>query len=203
MDDNRIMVIILIVGALILAYWILSRERTEGFSNSPYSASKSLDKFYEQNQDIADLKVDNLTCHPSCCGDQWPVPFDGLDSHEIESCLETGGERGPFVRSNMTCANGINGVGCPCLTKPAYLNLANRGQNARSVDEPDPTFFIKREVVKPMVYNTPYEEIQIRKSSFSDKRTLNDLELTRPSKDLSNLKSNGGPLPKDRQLDLM
>ena len=203
MDDNRIMIIILIVGALILVYRMLSTERTEGFNNSPYSASKDLDKYYEPNTDIDDLKVDNLTCHPSCCGDQWPVPFDGLNSYEIESCLESGTDRGPFVRSNMTCANGINGVGCPCLSKKAYLNLANRGQNAHSVEEVEPTFFIKREVVKPTVYNTPYEEIQIRKSSYSDKRTLNDLELSRPTQNLSNLKSNGGPLPKDRQLDLM
>lgn len=195
MDDNRTMIIILIVGALILVYWMCSKERVENFSNSPYSASKELDQYYDPNSDIDDLKVDNLTCHPSCCGDQWPVPFDGLSSYEINSCLQTQGERGPFVRSNMTCANGINGVGCPCLTTKAYLNLANRGQNAHSVEEVEPTFYIKREVVKPMVYNTPYEEIQIRKSSFSDKRTLNDLELSRPTQNLSNLKSNGGPLP--------
>src|SRR5580704_16566080 len=146
-NDSRILTIILIVVLVGVIVWFMTKSntnQTESFISSPYQSSKELDQYYNGSTvGVEDYLVDNMTCHPSCCGDQWPVPFDGLSSSEIEKCIENRGKPGPFVRTSYSCGLGINGVGCPCVNKPAYKFLVNRGQNApHNVDEVEPTFLI-------------------------------------------------------------
>ena len=92
--------------------------------------------------DIDDLLIDKLKCHPDCCGDSQYTPFDGLTSDQIKQTISTGMKGGPYVRTNYTCANGPNGAGCPCITKDAYLNLANRAQNVWTNEYIEPTLAV-------------------------------------------------------------
>ena len=174
-----------------------------------------MDEYYEgSTKGVEDYLVDNMTCHPSCCGDQWPVPFDGLTSREVESCIENRGTPGPFVRTNYTCANGINGVGCPCINKKAYLLLTNHGRVPRTpeIGTIEPTFLIRDGSVPDGSYEgvknkitsmmSPYEEIQSKRSMFVDTPKLNDLELQRSQTDLSNVQSYMSSIqPKYKQLE--
>lgn len=219
MGEDKSTVVILIIGAILLVYWLTSQsEQTprrrvkkvnnvnEQFDISPYESSKELDHYYEDNTNgIENYLVDNMTCDPSCCGDQWPVPFDGMTAAEINQSIENRGSPGPFVRTNHTCGNGINGVGCPCINKKAYKFIVNHGQNAHNITEIEPTFLINRDVVKPYDLSnesSPYEQLQYKKSMFVDKPMLNDLELRRPAENINNVQSYGSPiLTKDKQIE--
>jgi hypothetical protein len=203
---------VLIIVAIVVLFCFLSMNMTkESFKSvqypgsTPYVSAANLDEFYEgSTKGIEDYLVDNMTCHPSCCGTQWPVPFDGLTSNEVESCIETRGTPGPFVRTNYTCANGINGVGCPCITKKAYAFIANHGREPRPSDlaKIEPTFLIRKNVEPNNPYLSPYEEIQSKRSMFTDGRRLSDLELQRPETDLSNVQSYQSSIqPKYKQLE--
>jgi hypothetical protein len=192
-QNQRAILIIVIIGALILAYWLLATNRvTEKFTASPFQSSKELDAYYAGSTvGVEDDLVDNMTCHPSCCGDQWPVPFDNLTSDQVQKCIADKGKPGPFVRTNYTCANGINGVGCPCIRKKPYLFLVNHGSNADTMDQVEPTFLIRNDRI-PSPYEqatmTPYETIQSTKSMFVNTPKINDLELQRRPESVSNVK---------------
>ena len=197
MITNRNLIIIGVVILILLLIYHFGGMNYgyESFCSSPYSSSAELDsQFTGSTAGVKRYLVDNMTCSPSCCGDQWPVPFDGLTSREVESCIENRGTPGPFVRTNYMCGNGINGVGCPCIPKNAYKFLAERGQNFRTGIQVDPTLLI-RDQPKPFNESlfelSPYETIQSRKSMFRDDRRLNDLSIQRSPQGLADVVNYG------------
>lgn len=220
MGKQLVLMILIAVGIILLLSWFNSELTKESFKSdsfpgsSSYRSANNLDEYYEgSTRGIEDYLVDNMTCHPNCCGDQWPVPFDGLTSQEVETSIENRGIPGPFVRTNYTCANGINGVGCPCIRKKGYMMLVNHGRIPRpsELSQVEPTFLIRNEApvgtyaevsskIRSMM--TPYEEIQSKRSMFVDQPKLNDLELSRPQTDLSNVQSYKSSIqPKYKQLE--
>ena len=70
------------------------------------------------NDSIAEYKIDKVLCSPNCCTKQWPLKFydQGLDSNS------------PYVPSNFRCNNGLSS-GCPCITKKQMNFLTSRGGN--------------------------------------------------------------------------
>lgn len=134
-----IVVLILYVG---ISYYYRPIERTEQFS--PFASSKELNQYYDGSTvGIKNKLVDNMVCSKKCCGDNWPTPFDGLSSAEIQQSISTMGNDGPFVRTNYTCANGIEGVGCPCIDKDAYKFIVNHGTSRNNnITQVEPTFLI-------------------------------------------------------------
>lgn len=191
-EDKRTLGILAIIGVLILSVWYMSGNK-ESFVTNPYKSSKELDSYYEgATQGIKDKLVDTMTCHKNCCGDQWPVPFDNLSADEIQQAIYEGTKPGPFVRTNMSCGNGIGGSGCPCIRKDPYLFLVNRGNNSRSItaDEIEPTFLIKNDS-GPSPYEdimSPYEVLQEKKSVFVRDQKLNDILLGNTPQDISKVK---------------
>jgi hypothetical protein len=201
MDDQTKLIIIGLV-LVFAAFWVYGCINKEGFDSTPYSSSEELDSYYRQNEDIQNIMIDNMTCHKSCCGDQWPVPFDGLTPRELKVSIANQGANSEFVRTSHSCGNGINGVGCPCVTPAAYKALVNHGSNQDTLTHIDPTFYIRNDVVMASNTMTPYEEIQSRRSPYTDKPKLNDLTLQRPQNDLSMVQSNGSTImPKDKQVE--
>jgi hypothetical protein len=206
MVNKQCTIIIIIILIALLLIWLLSRTNRSGYYEegfrSPFNSSKELDNYYKiPTQGIEDYMVDNMTCHPSCCGDQWPVPFDGLTSSEVEKCIENRGKPGPFVRTNYTCTNGIGGTGCPCIDKKAYLFLVNHGTEGGSPTQIEPTFLIRDNVPQTNNQMSPYEQLQSKRSMFSDTRKLNDLDLQRDPQSLDNVVPYGSSLPtKDQRL---
>ena len=199
--NPRITTIIAIIVAILVIYWLFFSNKTvskttttetvtEDFVNEPLD---TLGAYYvPQSTQLDNYAVDAMTCHPSCCGDlatlkrgsdhwedQWPVPFDGLTPEEIQKVLSDQRNSGPFVRSNYTCANGPNGVGCPCIPKDAYLNLVNRGQKTNYADDIEPTFLIGGP------NDTQASQVYV------NNRLMNDLVLQRQPQDLSNVQSYG------------
>lgn len=63
-------------------------------------------------------------CSPSCCKDQWPVPFVMPDDNDKLLC---GAE---YVPTNYSCNNGWQNGGCLCMTKRQSDFLQTRGENA-------------------------------------------------------------------------
>jgi len=113
-------------------------------SFDPKSSANANISQYQQPDNIDDLLIDEMACHPDCCGDSWPVSYDGLDANQVQqtfvsSMLDNGG---PYVRTGYTCAGGKGGVGCPCVTRDAYINLANRGQGFNGINKIEPTLFV-------------------------------------------------------------
>jgi hypothetical protein len=151
-------VIFAIIIGVILIYLIISYyyrpHYSEGFS--PYESSNMLNQYYDPNEGIKDYEVDTMVCSKKCCGDTWPTPFDGLSSFEIQQSIATMGSTGPFVRTNYTCANGIDGVGCPCISKKAYTFLVDHGTNAHTIQAIEPTFLIGGDGSKYHSYPAPY-----------------------------------------------
>lgn len=203
---NKEVIIGLLLLVLFLAYWFSSSMQTsEPFTSSPFNSSKELDNFYHgSTMGIENDLVDNMTCHPSCCGSQWPVPFDGLTSSEVQKCLNTKTNSGPYVRTDYTCANGINGVGCPCIDKDAYIFMTNRGQNAQRVEKIEPTFLMHNNIneqIQPyerdMVSQSAYEELQSAKSMRRNSPKINDLDLQREPVNLQRVQSYNSDLPFD------
>ena len=138
-QEPNINLIIILVAVLILVYLLMSGQNKtsqtsqtsqttvmpEQFNISP----QELDQYYLPGSvDVDDLLVDTMVCHPNCCDDQWPVSYDGLTADEIQNLISPKFDS-PYVRTGYTCTSGENGVGCPCITKKAYANLVNRGQN--------------------------------------------------------------------------
>mgnify|MGYP005749205459 CR=1 FL=1 len=180
--DNTTKIFILLVVLLIIYY--LNRKVTEHFM----TAEKELESYYNgSTMDVDNYLVDKMECHPDCCGDQWPVPFDGLSPTEIDEVLSN---KNPteYVRTNYTCATGPNGQGCPCIRKDPYRFLVNRGNNSHSLkeNEIEPTFIIDRYENRSN-YSTYTPDYNTDKSVFINKPILNDLELRRPEVNIDNV----------------
>jgi hypothetical protein len=177
----------LIIGLLILlviGLLMSCKSRKEDFQittpNGPYEITDSVDlNNYYTNEDINDFKVDTMACHPSCCGDQWPYPFDGLTSDEIVQAIADQSKRtSDYVRTSYTCALGDGGVGCPCINKRAYTFISSRGNNNSTYKEYiEPTHILKHVNIPASVDEenlTPFEITDLPKSYYSEKKTLND-----------------------------
>jgi hypothetical protein len=194
--NNETFVIIAVI-AVFAFIWYYSSQ-----TNKP-EYFMPLDEYGDNTIGVKEYLIDNMTCSKSCCGDQWPVPFDNLTADEIEFNIHHPGVHGPFVRTNMTCGNGIDGVGCPCIPKKAYEFLANRGIKPRYPLDIEPTLLIRTGVgTKPYDTNipteattnwngtlpitrmqtdqqpespmTPLEQVQSKRSMFSDNVKIND-----------------------------
>lgn len=203
-----IVVILLIIGCV-----YFNKQSNEYFS--PYESQKELDEYYQSPiEGIKDYLVDTMTCSKKCCGDQWPVPFEGLSAEEIQQSIQTPREPGPFVRTNYTCANGIEGVGCPCISKDAYRFIVNKGRNEHNIDsliQIEPTFLISgnepkrrrgrghlghlghlgHQIHRGMDgdQHTPYQTLQAYRSMFVDTPRLNDIELSRGPNPVNDVES--------------
>lgn len=143
MQKTQIIVIIIVIIILYIGVsYYYKPTHTEQFS--PYESSKELDQYYNATTEgIQNDLVDTMVCSKKCCGDNWPTPFDGLSSAEIQQSISTMGNSGPFVRTNYTCANGIEGVGCPCISKDAYKFIVNHGSNRNNnITQVEPSFLI-------------------------------------------------------------
>uniref|UniRef100_A0A6C0CD31 Uncharacterized protein n=1 Tax=viral metagenome TaxID=1070528 RepID=A0A6C0CD31_9ZZZZ len=219
-DTNNRTYIIIGVVVVFLLIWFYYNRKVENFDGTnELDWSTELDRFYDgaSTRGVEDYLVDNMVCSKKCCGDQWPTPFDGLDAEEIQQSILKPGFPGPFVRTNMTCANGIDGVGCPCIPARAYEFLANRGDGAHNIRDIEPTLFIRNDVgfaapndVNGPLYSgvnwgklmmkqtdkqtdqqemSPLEQVQQKLSMFSDTVKLTDIDRTIPLGNISSVRS--------------
>ena len=203
-DRQSTWMILLGIGILVLIFVYYSRTREmEMFSND-------LEDYYQSDatRGVDDFLVDTKTCSPSCCGGINDPVYDGLTSEEIMQNLSLQGQKTPFVRTNMTCGNGQNGVGCPCIDSRTYSFLVNHGENALTRKEScnrdmiEPTLFLRNPPENAAIggyagsgparvspadsQKMSYAEmIQSRKSMFSDTALLNDLYYQRPMQNIS------------------
>lgn len=199
----RNILIILIVVLIIYFLFFRKNRGTELFTqdaskfnqpniiNSNHSIKYNGDLFQSETSDIDGLLIDKLKCHPDCCGDSWYTPFDGLTSDQIKQAISTGMKGGPYIRTNYTCANGPNGAGCPCVTKEAYLNLANRGQNVWTNEYIEPTLTVGNNTLsisKSIPCDFGNKSVRVNHPK------LNDLEMQREPQLLSHVQSYGSSL---------
>ena len=73
---------------------------------------------------ITDYTMNFNQCSPSCCSDQWPVPFKlPVDKMLCDS-------KDKFVPSSYYCNNGWQDSGCLCMTQKQSDFLQTRGVNS-------------------------------------------------------------------------
>ena len=63
-------------------------------------------------------------CSKSCCGAQYPPPFD------LEEDAYIAKNKDKFVPNNYMCNNAWNNSGCVCMTKKQRDYIGSRGNNA-------------------------------------------------------------------------
>lgn len=185
-------VLIIVTVLLLLAWWAVNKHPRITITTEPFvtDPSPELAQYYLPiTPGKKGLLIDTLQCSPDCCGESWYVPFDGLTPSQIQKRIATGvvGDGGPYIRTNYTCGDGKGGSGCPCVTKDAYLNLANRGQPYDPrLEHIDPTFYVggNLQTDKPVPARI---RAQDGKSVFVPHPRLNDLELQREPQNISNL----------------
>ncbi|MEM3061977.1 MAG: hypothetical protein QW303_00325 [Nitrososphaerota archaeon] len=147
MNDQKIgafciaILIILLIFLLIPASPPVIIVRRENFSHDKLESQGGS----ESTSEMQKYYVDRMVCHPGCCGNQWHVPFEVLSAEQMKTMETIEKEAGPYMRSNYTCANGLHGVGCPCLTREAYLKLASRGQGTGNPEWIEPSLYINKE----------------------------------------------------------
>jgi len=203
-NDQIMMIIGGVAAVLFVVYMYNNWWGPEHFtpyvsSYSPFESQRELNRQYDgPTAGIKDYLVDTMVCSKKCCGDQWPVPFEGLSAAEVEQTIATQRNPGPFVRTNYSCANGIEGVGCPCVNAKAYEFIVNHGRNAQTIKDIEPTFFIRGDVdqkgIEPQGilandYLSPYEVLQAQRSMFVDSPKMNDLQLQRSPNPITNVQS--------------
>ena len=212
-SNQNVWKIILIIVIIIIIYFLFFRKpkavNTEFFKNMNTNYPKNLSDFYvPPTADINDYVIDNMLCHPSCCGSQWPVPFDNLTAAQLQKNL-VGQSNEPYVRTNYTCANGPNGVGCPCIPKSAHDNLANRGQKSSTSDELHPSLYMFPETAQQNQQMTFYAEPnqwqdgtpRDSAQDMSNNRLINDMRMQTPEQNISKVMAYGSNAnPKTNQL---
>lgn len=190
--------VIVVILVILFLYWLFfvppttkvtkSTTTTENFNaQSQFPHNNKLSDYYNASEDINKYKVDLMPCHPSCCGSQWPVPFDGLTSEQIQQTLMDQQSGGQFMRTNYTCANGPNGVGCPCITKDAYVKLVNRGQTSSCGNDIDRSLYVDPHLLSKTNINVDMPQV------YTNNRRMNDTALQRQQRDLSGIMSYGAP----------
>lgn len=183
---RKILALIVVIVVIILISHCISK-RKEGFDL--FSNQKKLEQqFLPNSQNVSEYVVDTMVCSPDCCGQQFPS-IDGMTLDEYNKCVNDRGIKTDYVRSNYTCANGVNGVGCPCIKSNAMKFLINRGNNSRyNINTIDDSMYIKMKPVKPYNYEkSPLEKLELDKSIFVNEPKQNDLKLQRVNQNLDNL----------------
>lgn len=182
MDSNQKTAMIFVIFLVVL--FVVNRfgNKMQGFAPceqskfTPYLDHISMTPDPSTN-DINQYKVDQLPCHPSCCGQPTPVPFDGLTSNEIKQTLkESNNKNGKYIENSYRCS--IGATGCPCMPKDVFGFEASRGFN-NGTQKPwiDPTWMLNAvEVNGSTDYYTPYEKLDAQKSYYDSGRLLNDNE---------------------------
>lgn len=164
----------------------------------PYPEDGSLDS----TSDIKDKLIDIKPCHPSCCGKQWPVPFDNLDSNQLRQCIQNNNKQGqPFVQTPYRCS--VGATGCPCQDIDAYLFEASRGGNngkgsPNRVPESWKISDKKVDYVNDRDFYYPYERLNSQKSGIESSRNLTDHNQTRASYDVKNITGISAPSKEDQ-----
>lgn len=168
MRQDRATAIIFFVIIVVLFYllFISNNPPVEAFCNQEIMLSprQSLENQYSApTRGIEDIMVDQMPCHPGCCGHQAPLSLDGLTSDRLQQAIQSPPSQGPFVRTNLTCGRGPGGVGCPCITDTAYLALTNRGQppdHLNCQSKIDPSLYVSTGPLTPArlleLQKTPY-----------------------------------------------
>lgn len=182
-------IIVLLVGVI---FFLTYKCNYEYFNGSlPYDSASELDEAYLlASNDIGEFTVDTQPCDPSCCGQDWPYPFDGLTSKEINEKISAKKNEGQFVRTNYTCGNGFNGdkFGCPCIDKNNFMFLANRGQGTKFPGEVEPTISINRKRSSSQYsYDNIVDNNEFENSVYRNQPKLNDVYLTRDADNLINV----------------
>lgn len=188
---------LLVILIVVLIYLIFFRPSgIENFDQSNWNpntkdAQQELSQFYKRPlAGVENYLVDTMTCSKNCCSDMWLDQFDGLNPDQLRQRIrdETMDDKSKYVRTNYTCADGPNGVGCPCIDNKSVSFLANRGIQGSPV-ELDRSMYVPIYPASDQPDTlTPAQEVQARRSSFSATRRMNDLELSRPEQSLTNLK---------------
>jgi hypothetical protein len=158
-QNTIIIVVIILVIVAIIYYFFIKPVPVKKESFNIVSDTSSLSKYYDTSA-LKDIALDKIPSHPSCCGTQWPMS-DNLTPAQIQQKISNIDPT--KISSNYTCANGPNGIGCPCLTQSSHSNLANRGQTIMALYDTNPN---NRQVL-------------------SDTRCINDHDITRPYYDIS------------------
>lgn len=129
---------VLIVIVVIVVIYLLFRNQRKCTDAANIAKQRAQDLTYTRGTEgyaqvdgsIDGLRVDALECHPDCCGFD-TEPYDGLTPTQLKQrIMRNVTSESCTPRSNYTCANGPNGVGCPCFTPRAYTNLVNRSQRS-------------------------------------------------------------------------
>lgn len=81
------------------------------------------------NNELSDGKGGSYTlstniCSPSCCSNQYPVPFKLKDDRFVCN------NKDELLPSNYVCNNSWQNAGCMCITKDQKEMIFNRGNNA-------------------------------------------------------------------------
>ena len=181
-DRNTIITVVIIIIVVALIYYFFFRPIPpqtpvyyENFHpiQDDHANPTQIDNS-NQSLEPDNLALDKITCHPSCCGNQWPVPFDGLNADELQQRIANTGTTGPHIRTSYTCANGPNGVGCPCVTPRVYANIVNRGQKS-SCTQIEPTLLINRNYPQQHHIMPLYDSNPDNQQVLSDHRQINDV----------------------------
>lgn len=136
----------------------------------------------DPNAGIRPYQIDLDTCSPKCCGPEWPTPFEGLSPEQISQKISTESNPGPFVRTDMTCANGPGGQGCPCINTNQYQFLTNHGIMPDYPQQIEPSFIIPGDLSRNRNQDdlqSAREQLATSKSPFSRYRKLNDMQRGR------------------------
>ncbi|XWV25051.1 hypothetical protein QJ856_gp0726 [Tupanvirus deep ocean] len=191
-----IWIVVLVIVLIILYYALIDdkqKQRPQYYPETFSTAAQELEQYYLPGSNGADdLLIDTMICDPKCCGDQWPAPYDGLTADELKQTIASVANNGSFVRTNYTCANGDGGVGCPCVTPKAYLNLTNRSQGIGSLNDIEPTFRSKNQVaLQQYVPAISISQDQLQMSPYRDYPKMNDLLVQRSPDNLTYLQAYG------------
>ncbi len=184
MDSNQKTAVIFIIFLAVL--FVVNQyggKFTEGFAPceetkfTPYMDHISMTPD-PSTSDVNQYKVDQLPCHPSCCGQPTPVPFDGLTSNEVKQTLKDSNSNkgGKFIENSYRCS--IGATGCPCMPKDVFGFEASRGFN-NGTQKPwiDPTWMLNAvEVEGSQDYYSNYQKLDASRSYYDSGRLLNDNE---------------------------
>ena len=127
--------VLIVIVVIVVIYLLFRNQRkcTDAANIARQRAQNLIDArgaegYASMDRSIDGLRVDALECHPDCCGFDHE-PYDGLTPIQLKQRLMRNvTSDSQYPRSNYTCANGPNGIGCPCFTPRAYENLINRSQ---------------------------------------------------------------------------
>jgi hypothetical protein len=155
---------------------------------TPYRDHISMDSD-PSTKGVEPYKIDQLPCHPSCCGQPTPVPFDGLTSNELKQCLANSNNKdGKYVWNSFRCSYGA--TGCPCMPKSVFGFESSRGWN-NGTQKPwiDPTWMLNGKEVDAQsdVNVPPYQKLDAQKSYYDSGRLLNDNQQRVAQTDVKNV----------------